>query len=123
MRKLKVESVTILYLSSLVQLNSFLPFSALSIESTARVQELLFTLSQPGGPYYAPKRVRVAARKTFGKIYPNGHLLRGVFKVLTSLLHPAYSINAVLANVWLMVKIFTSRLWESLWLGSYATSL
>ncbi|WZN66076.1 tRNA (adenine(37)-N6)-methyltransferase [Chloropicon roscoffensis] len=107
-RKIKCEAVTVAYLSSLYRLHELIPFKGLSISTTARVQEVLFTLSQPGGPYYAPKAVRVASREAFSRIYPHGKRLRALFKVLTSILHPAYSLNLVWGNCWLVLRKFWS---------------
>ena len=112
-RKTKVEDVIILYLESLSRLNQLISFSMLSLVSTTRVQELLFSLSQPGGPHYPPRAVRSAARLAFSKIYPNGKYLRAIFKVLTSLLHPAYSLNAVILNSWLVVTTVLNSLFST----------
>ena len=112
-RKTKVEDVIILYLESLSRLNQLISFSMLSLVSTTRVQELLFSLSQPGGPHYPPRAVRSAARLAFSKIYPNGKYLRAIFKVLTSLLHPAYSLNAVILNSWLVVTTVLNNLFST----------
>jgi hypothetical protein len=99
-RKIKVEGVAAGYLRSLSSLHEIIPFSKqVSLNTTTRVQEVLFGLSQPGGPYYAPRQVRRAARETFGSIYPNGKYFRALLKLSTSLLHPAYSANAVVAGV------------------------
>ncbi|QDZ24757.1 tRNA (adenine(37)-N6)-methyltransferase [Chloropicon primus] len=115
LRKIKVEGVIITYLSSLVRLHELIPFSTLSLATTARVQEVLFTLSQPGGPYYAPKAVRVQARNSFSKIYPHGKRMRALFKILTSILHPAYSVNAMLSNIsTLLGRICSTWPWERL---------
>merc|ERR1711977_790896 len=99
-RKIKVESVAAGYLRSLSSLHEIIPFSKqVSLNTTTRVQEVLFGLSQPGGPYYAPRQVRRAAREAFGSIYPNGKCFRALLKLGTSVLHPAYSVNAVVAGV------------------------
>ena len=96
----KVEAVILTMMTALADLDALASFAGLTMGTTVRLQELLFMLSQPGGPYYAPAAVRHGAAATFGRLYPKGKTTRAAFKVVTSILHPAYSINAFVRNAW-----------------------
>ena len=67
---------------------------------TSSAGTLLFTMSQPGGPFYAPRKVRHAAVRTFDAIYPRGRRLRWLFKTATAMLHPFPFITTALNAGW-----------------------
>lgn len=90
-------------MAGLVDLNSRVPFGDyLTLGTTLRLQELLYLLSQPGGPHYPPTVVRHAAAVTYDQLYP-GRYLRALFKMLTSILHPLYGAKAALRNTYRVV--------------------
>jgi len=95
MRQIKLvknEYVLLRYIENCVEFQGF----NLSDETRVKLQSTLCTYTSPGGPAYAPRSVRTAARATLDTLFPSGRFSRKTIHYLFRLLHPYYSTRSIL---------------------------
>jgi len=61
------------------------------LSTLLKLQSVLYNISAPGGPFYAPRDVRVAARKTMEVLFPRGNISRTLTYLAFRLTHPYYA--------------------------------
>ncbi|GAX79539.1 hypothetical protein CEUSTIGMA_g6980.t1 [Chlamydomonas eustigma] len=123
--KIRNEAGMLKYLSALTGLKGCVQLKALNPITSLRLQSELYALTSPGGPYYAPRSIQLAAMSTLDATYPMGRRTRRVVRAVFRLFHPTdwlgefwiapfhwwtalYS-KAVLAALWLLYRLLAWR--------------
>eukprot|EP00879_Flechtneria_rotunda_P004592 GHRR01004847.1.p1 GENE.GHRR01004847.1~~GHRR01004847.1.p1 ORF type:complete len:391 (+),score=116.64 GHRR01004847.1:737-1909(+) len=87
--RVRTEQGLLTYLRCLKALGGSSYLRSLKSITRLRLQSELYSLTSPGGPYYAPRSVRSAALEVLDALFPMGRHSRRLVRLVFRILHPA----------------------------------
>lgn len=111
--RVRTEQGLLTYLSCLKALGGAPHLKSLKAITRLRLQSELYSLTSPGGPYYAPRSVRSAALEVLDALFPMGRRSRRLVRLVFRVLHPAEFLGGVFFLLLLPVRLwswFTAKL-------------
>lgn len=105
--RVRTEQGLLTYLSCLKSLGGAAHLRSLKAITRLRLQSELYSLTSPGGPYYAPRSVRSAALEVLDALFPMGRRSRRLVRLVFRLLHPAEFLGGLFFLLLLPVRLWS----------------
>ncbi|WIA11477.1 hypothetical protein OEZ85_011591 [Tetradesmus obliquus] len=105
--RVRTEQGLLTYLHCLKALGGAHHLKSLKAITRLRLQSELYSLTSPGGPYYAPRSVRSAALEVLDALFPMGRRSRRLVRLVFRILHPAEILGVVFFVLLLPVRVWS----------------
>eukprot|EP00878_Enallax_costatus_P027555 GHUV01029683.1.p1 GENE.GHUV01029683.1~~GHUV01029683.1.p1 ORF type:complete len:276 (+),score=63.20 GHUV01029683.1:807-1634(+) len=105
--RVRTEQGLLTYLQCLKSLGGAQHLRSLKAITRLRLQSELYSLTSPGGPYYAPRSVRHASLEVLDALFPMGRRSRRLVRLVFRVLHPAEFLGASFFLLLLPVRFWT----------------